>query len=499
MRTVTVLSGTLKGKKIPVGDAVISLGRDTDATLQILDDGVSRHHAEIYVVGDMVFVKDLGSTNGSFVNDQKVAETVLRNGDRVRIGTTVMEFEDTGADLKDLENQVDLEVPDEEAAKGKTIELKLHDAGSAKAATREGDETHESRNLELVYQVAKLVGSQTSTGKLLNEVLGLAVKATHADSGFIFLLDPKSGKLDPKASVDKEGGAPGSKISKSIVKRVLDSSNAILSSDAGADSRFSGSDSVVLRKIKSVICAPLMFQEKVNGVLYLHSSQMLTSFDKPELEAAAAIAIQLGSAIGGFLAAARSRKLMSGAIKALVGAMESRDPKMGGHSERVAAYSAHIARELKMPADAVKRVYLAGLLHDVGKIALPPAAKLAGGYKARNEHPVLGEKILGNLDGFQDIIPAVKYHHELYNGSGYPEGLAGDKIPAIARIVCVANAFDNLSSYGGAAGEPASVKQVLLDMGQNANKEYDDKVLKGLLVAESKGTLFQPLNLMDEL
>ncbi len=499
MRTVVVLNGDLKGKKFPVQpDKVISLGRDTDATIQILDQGVSRQHSEIYVIGDLVFLKDLGSTNGCYINDEKVLENVLRDGDRVRIGNTVLLYEDKGVELADLERQVDYEVGDDDGkdalSKGKTVVIRLSKEdleGKPKGAAAEGD--RRTNQLSLVYETSRLMAKQKDVVALVREVLNLAVKTTKADSGFVFLLDPKTGKLDSKASVDKEGGAPGSKVSRSIVRDVMKSGTSILSSDAAGDARFKGSDSVVLRQIKSVICAPILFQEKVTGILYLHSSSMLSAFEPPELEAATVIAIQLGSAIAGFLATLRLRKMTSSTIQALVTAMEMRDPKTAGHSERVASIAAHIGREIKASPQDVRRIYLAGLLHDVGKIALSPSDKLGTGHKTRNDHPALGEKLLQNVEAFQDVIPALKHHHEAMDGSGYPDGLRGDKIPLMARLVAVANVFDNLVTHGGA------VSNALADLSENAGRLYDERMVKALMACNQKGVLFQALNLLDEL
>src|SRR3990167_9537950 len=94
MPYIRVKTGPNKGKIFEVKDAVITIGRDDNQTIQILDQGVSRQHSEIFRIGEMCFIRDLHSTNGTFVNDQRVTEELLRSGDQVLIGSTLLVFED---------------------------------------------------------------------------------------------------------------------------------------------------------------------------------------------------------------------------------------------------------------------------------------------------------------------------------------------------------------------------------------------------------------------
>src|SRR3990167_6130084 len=97
MPVVNVKNGPNKGKSFDISESIITLGRDEKATIRILDQGVSRQHSEIFRLGDMCFIRDLGSTNGTFLNNNKIQEEMLCNGDQVTIGTTVLVFEDAAA------------------------------------------------------------------------------------------------------------------------------------------------------------------------------------------------------------------------------------------------------------------------------------------------------------------------------------------------------------------------------------------------------------------
>lgn len=137
---------------------------------------------------------------------------------------------------------------------------------------------------------------------------------------------------------------------------------------------------------------------------------------------------------------------------AMSSAIDALDPSNGGHSERVARLAAGLAHELDWTPEAIARIHLAGLLHDIGKIGIDrqllrkPEPLTGPEYEQVKQHPVLGYRILSGVQPMAGILPAVLYHHEQWNGGGYPEGLAGEQIPQIARIVAVADAFDAMTS-----------------------------------------------------
>jgi len=139
-------------------------------------------------------------------------------------------------------------------------------------------------------------------------------------------------------------------------------------------------------------------------------------------------------------------------VEALAAAVDAKDPYTRGHSQRVSAYAGGIAQALGLTPAAVARVRLAGLLHDVGKIAVPDAVLTKAGALSAEEfaiirqHPVKGAQMLASVPFLQEILPAVRHHHEHWNGRGYPDGLVAETIPADASILMVADAFDAMTS-----------------------------------------------------
>ncbi len=141
-------------------------------------------------------------------------------------------------------------------------------------------------------------------------------------------------------------------------------------------------------------------------------------------------------------------------VRALAEAIDAKDPYTRGHSERVGVYSSRIARELDCPNLFVERIYLAGLLHDVGKIGIPDAIITKPGrltrieYELIQKHPEIGARILEPVSFLADLVPCVRHHHEWYDGSdrGYPDRLKGEQIPFPSRIILVADTVEAMTS-----------------------------------------------------
>ncbi len=154
---------------------------------------------------------------------------------------------------------------------------------------------------------------------------------------------------------------------------------------------------------------------------------------------------------------ARQRKeqverLIDQMINALANAIDAKDAYTNGHSVRVAAYSREIARRLGKSEKEQEDIYYMGLLHDIGKIGIPDEIiKKASGlnadeYTAIKEHPAIGAKILHGITEIPGLDTGVRWHHERYDGKGYPDGLKGEEIPELARIIGIADAYDAMAS-----------------------------------------------------
>ncbi len=194
------------------------------------------------------------------------------------------------------------------------------------------------------------------------------------------------------------------------------------------------------------------------------------------------------------LAARENQELFLNSIRALAAAVDAKDPYTRGHSERVARYSVAIARHMDLPADEVKKVRIAALLHDVGKIGIDdrilrkPTALTDEEFEVMKLHPVKGALIMGQIPQLKWIIPGMKYHHEKWDGTGYPDGLKSEEIPMLARIISVADTFDAMTTtrpYQKAMRSDYVVTRIKTFAGSR----YDGRVVDALEAALSSHDL----------
>lgn len=137
---------------------------------------------------------------------------------------------------------------------------------------------------------------------------------------------------------------------------------------------------------------------------------------------------------------------------ALARTIEGKDPCLEGHCERLSEYSARLGEQLRLPKDHIIALRRAGIVHDIGKIAVPDSILLKPGrltpdeWKIMRTHPVVGERICASLKSFRLVLPIIRHHHEKLDGMGYPDGLRGEEIPLTARVLQMVDLFDGLTT-----------------------------------------------------
>lgn len=180
--------------------------------------------------------------------------------------------------------------------------------------------------------------------------------------------------------------------------------------------------------------------------------------------------------------------------RALAAASDARDPANFVHSRNVAALSVLLAEEIGLDADEMRRVEMAGLLHDVGKIALPDSGtegtSLGRRAQARlRDHPVLGEQLTQAL-GVPGLAQAVRSHHERWDGTGYPDGLSGEQIPLISRIIALADAYDAMTvtaRNGGCLSKGAALQEIDLGIGSRFDPHLAERFIIAVATTEALG------------
>ena len=167
---------------------------------------------------------------------------------------------------------------------------------------------------------------------------------------------------------------------------------------------------------------------------------------------------------------------------ALVAALDARDRYTAGHSAAVAVYARDIAERLQLPEDQQQLAHLAGLVHDIGKVGLPvgllekPGALTLEERRIMEEHSVIGERILANVDDYREIATIVRHHHERWDGNGYPDGIPGQEIPLISRIISVADAYNAMTS-GRPYRDAMPSRVARLRLAQAVESQFDTTVV----------------------
>ena len=238
--------------------------------------------------------------------------------------------------------------------------------------------------------------------------------------------------------------------------------------------------------VRSDIYAPIMRKGKTVGIFFLGCFRK-NAFTNEDMETAVTFASRMGIALEHVRLIYDLDEMSVNIIHALASAIDAKSSWTKGHSERVSDYAMTIAEKMGMNKQEIERLRLAGLLHDIGKIGtydilLDKAGKLTEEeWELIKLHPGRGCEILAPITEFKDILPAVRHHHERWDGRGYPNGLRGDEIPLMARILCVADSFDTMTAdrpYRPAIGLSNATQEIAYCSGTQFAPEVADTFLK---------------------
>jgi putative methionine-R-sulfoxide reductase with GAF domain len=203
---------------------------------------------------------------------------------------------------------------------------------------------------------------------------------------------------------------------------------------------------------KSLICTPLTVHHRILGVLEVLNKLDGSEFDEQDLETAVSVATTAAMAIEN----TRLHQTVSDAYKEtmsrLAAVIDTKDPYMRGHSQRVMEYTLLAGASLSLSPEEMEVLEYASVLHDIGKISVDAGVMskynslTSAEQEMIREHPVIGANILKEIPSLEKASELVLYHHECFNGEGYPGGLKGEEIPLGARLIAVADAFDNMTT-----------------------------------------------------
>jgi len=476
--------GLLAGKEVPLSAKQECLiGRVPGAELQVEDDLVSRKHCRIYFEGGYYVIEDLESKNGTWVNGEKVTSTPLFHGDQIVVGRQEMCFEmdvegdkEAGPVLRDVPtDKFSTEVRERVADRAAThLGLVSGEEGGQRAVGEL------ERDLVAVCRIIDVVNREESLGNLFARIMDHVMEVTGADRGYLFSGRELGGPLTPQV-IRQGSNIPEwlrNTFSRSMVRECYKTGYSILRADPFAQET-DPSRSIMAQQIQSLMCVPMQCEEGTVGVIYVDKlAGGEKKFTKRDLRVMSAIANEAGIAVRRAQLARRVETLFSDAIRSLVGIIEIKDQYTRTHSERVTEVAMRLGELVGLEPSDLRDLRLAGLLHDVGKVGTPadllkkPSKLTESEYESFKLHPTYSARIIASIEGAGVIAAAVRHHHERWDGTGYPDGLAGEAIPLLARILAVADAFDSM--FGGRAYKPPMEEsQIVAEFRRTSGTQFD--------------------------
>ncbi|MBD15894.1 MAG: histidine kinase [Planctomycetaceae bacterium] len=280
MASLFVIRGRDQGKRFQLEESTLTVGRTQDATVRLHDTEVSRAHAELIRKGDTYVLRDLGSSNGSFVNGQAASERELVSGDQIQFGRSLVLY--TGfveESLENLEDKVDI-IAKAESNDGSRIVASLsHSEGSdwmlPDVSSSSSPWIARARsNLQIMYRTALAVSHTMDIDQLLARIMEMIFEWVDADRGCIMLKDIDTDKLVPKVRRHRRGIRTEDKItiSKTILDYVVQHNEGVMTSNASDDKRWDPAQSIVKLGVREAICVPMQGRYNVVGVIYIDTS-----------------------------------------------------------------------------------------------------------------------------------------------------------------------------------------------------------------------------------
>lgn len=318
----------------------------------------------------------------------------------------------------------------------------LEDRDDGQGYVRLRDKTRELSIQSYIYDTIENTGGDSS--ETFQKIVALALKVVDGESGSLFLFDGESGEFKPQIIKGEDSAAYQRDVApvlSKLFRKVVEKKEALVINSAD--------DPVIA---PSLICAPLMIRDNVLGVLSVRKKKGGGPFLSQDLHYILSLTKRASLNLENTALYESIYSNLMDTFQSLVASIQVRDHYTESHSHRVAELATRIARCVRCNEKDRELLKIAGTLHDVGKISIPDQILLKPGkltpeeYAVVKQHPAVGDGILKSIVLFDNERIIVQHHHERWDGTGYPDGLAGKSIPYLARILAVADSFDAMTS-----------------------------------------------------
>ncbi|HPC77812.1 MAG TPA: HD domain-containing protein, partial [bacterium] len=366
--------------------------------------------------------------------------------------------------------------------------------------TREEDreELFRMQNLYSLVEEFSQLESRSEREIILKDVLRRIVFIVRAEAGSIMILNSDDNKLYIKASV----GLPYElekevvlELGEGIAGWVALNKTPLILEDTIRDPRYKTSPDTPESDIKSSICLPIIHRDKVIGVLNLNTIKEYRKFDERDIEIINKVIPILADIIETGLLEERIDLLNREILISLVEAIEMRDPYTRGHSEEVAELATLLGKALNLSREDLRLLEIAGYIHDIGKLKIPdrilmkPEKLNDEEWEIMKLHPVWGFEMLGKITALIGIDKIVRHHHERWDGNGYPDGLKGEEIPFLSRVLALADSFQAMTSdrpYRNALTIPGAIEELRRERDRQFDGRLVDVFIDSVIPVVSK-------------
>jgi HD-GYP domain-containing protein (c-di-GMP phosphodiesterase class II) len=354
------------------------------------------------------------------------------------------------------------------------------------------------KRLSLLSQLSQILNSTLDHQEVRRRAMEAATRLMKAEVGSLLLVDEEKQQLYFEVALGDKGETVKTislNMGEGIAGWVAQNGKPLIVNNPEKDPRFfKGVDERTEFKTRNIICVPVKVKEKVIGALEAINKRKREDFDQEDLSLFISLADQVAIALDNARLYQELEEMFFQTAESLADAIEKRDPYTGGHTKRVTLFSLATAKYLKLNPSERKWLKIASVLHDIGKIGIEdqilrkPELLNPEEFSAIKRHSDMGAEIIEHIRQLKDIIPGVKYHHEQINGKGYPEGLKGESIPILAKIVAVADTYDAMTTdrpYRKAMERETAIQELK----RCAGVQFDSEVVKAFVQAYQKGEI----------
>ncbi|HBC76165.1 MAG TPA: hypothetical protein DC017_15190 [Candidatus Wallbacteria bacterium] len=310
--------------------------------------------------------------------------------------------------------------------------------------------------LEMLFSASKVMSSILDVNILLRQVLETCIHIVFSKAGMIMLFNPDSmqfeiktchGPIDMRCAYEFRIDSDSE-----LCERLASELNAVLIGNIDENIDLADLTNYLKFKVKEIICVPLHTKQKVTGMMLVISDSSQNNFVSSDLSILSALSTQAAVVIENAKLYESMKDQFLSTIRVATNALEFKDAYTSGHSERVTEFAVLLSKEMNLAQEDIENIRQASILHDIGKIGISETILTKKGRLTDEEfatiklHPSIGDSIVEPMALNPAVRAGIRNHHERWDGRGYPDGLAGEKIPFSARIIALADAFDAMTS-----------------------------------------------------